>query len=114
MRKNIPENVLSNCFFQIAYVGVQHLALSAKMHRCFRAHWLEILIRDVHHCVGFCKQPSLSLSLCLCMCHLRFPDELYFLNRNKTQFVYSLKLVKLSLHCKSPAKALAALFGLLM
>lgn len=41
-------------------------------------------------------------SLCLCMCHLRFPDKLYSVNRNKTQFVYSLKLVKLlSLNCRS-------------
>lgn len=32
----MPENVLSNYFFQIAYVGVQRLAPSTRTHRCVR------------------------------------------------------------------------------
>lgn len=52
-------------FFQLAYVGVQHLAPSAAIHRRSRTRRLESLIRDVHHCVGFCMQTSLSASACV-------------------------------------------------
>lgn len=34
----MPENVLSNYFFQIAYVGVQRLAPSTRTHRCLSKH----------------------------------------------------------------------------
>lgn len=65
IRKNTQEKVLSNYFFQLAYVGVQHLAPSTRIHRCSRTHRLESLIRDVHHCVGFWMQMSFSACVCV-------------------------------------------------
>lgn len=59
--------------------------------------------------VSVCKLP-----LCLCLCHLRFPDKLRSVNRNKTQMSLAWNWLNSSLNCKNSAEALAALFGWFM
>lgn len=78
----------------------QRFGLSTRIHCCFLTSQLEGLIRDVHHCVGFCMQTSFFLTPCVCL--LRFSTSKTV---RKPSLSAGLKSAKLfSLNCKSAAK----------
>lgn len=49
--------------------------------------------------VSVCKLP-----LCRCLCHLRFPDKLHSVKRNKTQMSMAWNWLNSSLNCKTLQK----------